>query len=119
MFFLTQESASSSHLPTSEPEAEASSSSESQAPRKKSCSSSHFVITSASEKEHLTDQWARAFFKNRIPFSVANDPEFKKAMEMMRPGVGKNLLSRRDLAGKLLTTEHGKIDSEMKASLQV
>ena len=118
MFFLTQESASSSHLPTSEPEAEASSSSESQAPRKKSCSSSHFVITSASEKEHLTDQWARAFFKNRIPFSVANDPEFKKAMEMMRPGVGDQLLSRKRLAGPCLDKEYDKIDGQMRNSLQ-
>ena len=54
-----------------------------------------------------------------MPFNVSENKEFKKAMEMMRPGVGKNLLSRRDLAGKLLTTEHGKIDDEMKASLQV
>ena len=38
---------------------------------------------------------------------------------MMRPGVGKNLLSRRDLAGKYLTEEHDKIDDEMKSSLSV
>ena len=38
---------------------------------------------------------------------------------MMRPGVGKNLLSRRDLAGKYLTEEHNKIDDEMKSSLSV
>ena len=67
----------------------------------------------------MTEQWAKAFFATRIPFHAAENKEFKKAMEMMRPGVGKNLLSERDLAGKLLTKEHGKIDDEMKACLQV
>ena len=67
----------------------------------------------------LQEQWAKAFFKNRIPFVVAEDPEFKKAMEMSRPGVGAKLLTRQSLAGSLLEKEHGKIDEQMRSRLQV
>ena len=38
---------------------------------------------------------------------------------MMRPGIGKNLFTRKDLAGKYLTKEHDKIDDEMKSALLV
>ena len=67
----------------------------------------------------MAEQWAKAFYANNLPFRIAEDKEFKKAMEMMRPGIGKDLLSRKSLAGKQLTKEHDKIDEEMKSSLQV
>ena len=37
----------------------------------------------------------------------------------MRPGVGKNLLGRKDLAGRLLDAEHDKIDGNMRSRLEV
>ena len=49
---------------------------------------------------------------------MAEDKEFKKALEMTRPGIGKDLLSRKDLAGKHLTREDDKIDDEMNSALQ-
>ena len=82
-------------------------------------SPSPFIRTSDDQKDKMAEQWARAFYANRLPFNVAENKEFKKAMEMMRPGVGAKLLSRQALAGKHLTKEHGKIDDEMKKSLQV
>ena len=71
------------------------------------------------EKTALEEQWARAFYKNRLPFHVAEDKEYKKAMEMTRPGVGAKLLTRKNLAGPLLDKEHEKIDNKMESSLQV
>ena len=105
-------------MPTGEPVAEASSQGETEASTRKKSRSSYFVTTSASEKENLTDQWARAFYKNRIPFSVADDPEFRRAMEMMRPGVGDQLLNKKKLAGPSLDKEYDKIDGEMRINLQ-
>ena len=49
---------------------------------------------------------------------MAEDPEFKKAMEMSRPGVGAKLLTERSLAGTFLEKEHGKIDEQMRSRLQ-
>ena len=80
---------------------------------------SPFIVTTAEEKKKLSEQWAKVFFANRLSFNVAENKEFKAAMEMMRPGVGKNLLSRWDLAGTHLTREHDKIDDAMKQDLQV
>ena len=89
--------------------------------RKRSSSTAfqNFVVTSASEKALLEEQWARAFYSCRFSFSAAEDPEFQKAMELMRPGVGKNLLGRKDLAGRLLDAEHDKIDGNMRSRLEV
>ena len=81
--------------------------------------SSPFVVTSPGEREQIQEQWARAFYKNRWSFQTAEDPEFKKAMEMMRPGVGERLLTRKSLSGPLLDKEHDKIDGQMKQLLQV
>ena len=80
---------------------------------------SPFIVTTAEEKKKLSEQWAKVFFAYRLSFNVAENKEFKAAMEMMRPGVGKNLLSRWDLAGTHLTREHDKIDDAMKQDLQV
>ena len=58
---------------------------------------SHDRLTSLQHqhrRKKISAQWARAFYKNRIPFSVADDPEFRRAMEMMRPGVGDQLLNK-------------------------
>ena len=59
------------------------------------------------------------FYKNWLPFHVAEDPEFIKLCEMMRPGLGGKLLSRKDLSGKALSNEHDTIEEEMRSSLQV
>ena len=80
---------------------------------------SFFVTTTPAEKICLQEQWARAFYKNRLPFAIAEDPEFKKAMEMTRPGVGGKLLSERSLAGDLLDKEYEKIDEQMHSNLRV
>ena len=80
---------------------------------------SPFIVTTAEEKKKLSEQWAKVFFANRLCFNIAENKAFKAAMEMMRPGVGKNLLSRWDLAGTHLTREHDKIDDAMKQDLQV
>jgi hypothetical protein len=77
------------------------------------------IKTSTEDKNKMAEQWARVFYANRLPFHVAENKEFKKALEMMRPGIGKNLFSQRDLAGKHLTNEHDKIDDVMKSSLSV
>ena len=50
---------------------------------------------------------------------MAEDPEFIKFCEMMRPGLGGKLLSRKDLSGKALSNEHDTIEEEMRSSLQV
>ena len=78
---------------------------------------SPFIVTTAEEKKKLSEQWAKVFFANRLS-NVAENKEFKAAMEMMHPGVGKNL-SRWDLTGTNLTREHDKIDDAMKQDLQV
>ena len=49
---------------------------------------------------------------------MAENKEFRKALEMTRPGIGKNLFSGKDLAGKHLTREHDKIDEEMNKALR-
>ena len=86
---------------------------------KKKCLPQHFVATSASDLNHLQQQWARVFNKLRIPFHASEDEEFKKAIEMTRPGLGSKLLTRKDLAGKHLSAEHEKIDEKMRSSLEV
>ena len=48
---------------------------------------------------------------------MAEDPEFIKFCEMMRPGLGGKLLSRKDLSGKALSNEHDTIEEEMRSSL--
>ena len=87
-----------------------------------------FQVQSDRDKIHLSQlqpkkktkkgQWAKAFYANPLSFNVAEDKEFKKALEMTRPGIGKDLLSRKDLAGKHLTREDDKIDDEMNSALQ-
>ena len=76
------------------------------------------MSTTSEEKDQLSKQAARMFYKNRLPFHVAEDPEFIKFCEMMRPGLGGKLLSRRDLSGKALTNEHDTIEQEMRSSLK-
>ena len=106
--------------PPSAPSTSGLSSSSTKASNSSSKKMRPFVVsTSSEEKERLSQQCARMFYKNRLPFQIAEDPEFLKFCEMMRPGLGGKLLSRKDLSGKALTKEHGKIDSEMRLALQV
>lgn len=79
----------------------------------------HFCSTSAKELEEMSAQWSRVIYTNNLPFSLADNSEFKKAINLMRPGVGDRLMTRKDVAGKLLTNEHDKIDAEMRSVLQV
>ena len=81
--------------------------------------SNYVVSTSAAEKDEIVEQWARFFYKNRIPFRVAEDNEFKKSLKLMRPGISENLLSEKDLAGKYLMKTHDEIEREMQTCLQV
>ena len=76
-------------------------------------------MTSAEEKEKLQQQCARMFFKNRLSFNVAEDVEFQKFVDMLRPGMGTKLITRWDLSGKALDKEHDRIDGAMRKSLQV
>ena len=77
------------------------------------------MTTSEAEREQLAEQWARVFYKNRWSFHTAEDEEFKKALEMMRPGIGGKLLTEKSLAGSQLDKQHDRIDEEMHSCLQV
>ena len=68
--------------------------------------------------EQMRNQWAKVFYKNRLPFKLVEDSEFKKAVDLMRPGMGGKLPTRRELAGKYLDREHSLIDAEMKSRLE-
>ena len=98
-------------MPSSDPKADGHST-----VKKKRHSSS--VVTSPADREQIQEQWPRAFYKNRWSFHTAEDPEFRKAMEMMRPGIGERLLTEKNLAGPLLDKEHDKIDGQMRKLLQ-
>lgn len=52
---------------------------------------SYLATTTDSHLQTLTHQWARFFYSARIPFSASENPEFVKAMDMTRPGIGKKL----------------------------
>ena len=58
------------------------------------------VRTSASEKHAIDLQIARYLYATNSPFSVANHAEFKKMIQMLRPGY--NPFNRMQVGGKLL-----------------
>jgi hypothetical protein len=84
-------------MPSSDPKADGHST------VKKKRHSSSFVVTSPADREQIQEQWAQAFYKNRWSFHTAEDPEFRKAMEMMRPGIGERLLTERTWLGHFWT----------------
>ena len=78
---------------------------------------SHVKITTAQDKEALANQWARFFYSARIPFNASENPEFIKAIDMTRPGIGSKLINRKSLAGKHLDREYAELEQELKVIL--
>lgn len=61
----------------------------------------NFIVkTSEADRASLRSQWAKVFYKNRLPFSLSEDPDFQKAIDLLRPGMGRRLFNQRELAGK-------------------
>ena len=59
------------------------------------------------------------FYKNRIPFRVADCPTFHAALELTRPGLeNKRVLTRKKLAGPLLDRADQECHSETKDKLK-
>ena len=73
------------------------------------------VTTDASTKMKLDSQVAKAFYSCRIPFNAIENDEFRKLIEMLRPGY--NPPSRKDLSGFLLDKEYKCYEDKMKSSL--
>ena len=72
---------------------------------------------------HMQRKWANFFYTNRLSFLIADDPSFHEAIESTRPGIGKKLLSRKLLAGRLLNEVaedvEGSIGSHLKGKMAV
>jgi hypothetical protein len=87
-------------------------------PKGKGLSLSNFVThTSDAKFKELQKKWALFFYKNRIPFRVADDPSFHEAIEATRPGMGKKLLNRKQLSGNLLDEVCADLEMNMKSEL--
>lgn len=72
--------------------------------------------TDARTKIQLDHQIARLFYACNLPFNIASHPEWKKTIEMLRPGYqGPN---RKDLGGALLDTVHEKLVSHVKTEVE-
>ena len=72
---------------------------------------SNFVIkTSACQKEELDLQVARYVYATNSPFSVVEHAEFKKLVNLMRPGYRPP--DRFDVGGKLLNKVHDNLMTE-------
>ena len=72
--------------------------------------------TTEDKKQEIAEQWSRFFYSSRLPFAACENPEFKKALEITRPGLG-DLLSRKELAGKYLDIQYTAIEKESKVCL--
>lgn len=80
-------------------------------------SMSNFVVkTSSCQKEELDLQIARYVYATNSPFSVVEHPEFKKMVNMMRPGYRPP--DRFDVGEKLLNKVHDILLSECKEELK-
>ena len=77
--------------------------------------SQHIISTDKSTKESLDEQAAKAFYACNISFNVADHPQFKKMISMLRPGYESP--SRKELAGHILDNVHDHIIDEMKTEL--
>ena len=67
-------------------------------------------------KTQLDQQIARLFYACNIPFNIASHPEWKKTLEMLRPGYQGP--TRKDLGGPLLETVHERLVQHMKTEVQ-
>lgn len=86
--------------------------SKSPAPKKLKKRPSFVTATSKEESEVIATQWANFFYSSRIPFLAAENPEFKKAMEMTRPGFPVEIINRHNLGGKLLDEKFDEIEKK-------
>lgn len=108
---------------TNTEESAASSSSENPGGRKRqwslmSTSRLEAVVTSEKELKQIEKSWARFFYSARIPFVQAENEYFRQAIEMTRPGIGKKLMTRRSLAGRLLDDAAEDAEVAMKSQIQ-
>ena len=69
------------------------------------------TTTSKEESEAIAAQWANFFYAARIPFLAAENDEFKKALEMTRPGFPVRSINQRNLSGKFLENKFEEIES--------
>ena len=70
------------------------------------------TATTQEEFEAIASQWANFFYASRIPFLAAENEEFKKALEMTRPGFPVQSINRRNLSGKFLENKNKEIGSK-------
>ena len=73
---------------------------------------SFVTVTTKEESEAIAIQWANFFYAARIPFLAAENTEFKKAMEMTRPGFPVESIIRKSLAGKFLDNKFEDIETK-------
>ena len=74
------------------------------------------TATSKDLKQSLDRQFARAFFSCNIPFNVAEHPEFKALIQMLRPGY--DVPTRKTLGDQLLDDVYGGAQQTMKEAIQ-
>jgi len=67
---------------------------------------------------HMQKKWAHFFYTNRLSFLIADDPSFHEAIESTRPGIGKKLLSRKLLAGRLLNEVAEDVEGSVRSHLK-
>lgn len=77
---------------------------------------SYGIVTTASQKNDLDKNVAKFFYANNIAFNVAQNTEFKKMVQNLRPGyVPPN---RNQLAGNLLDDVYNDIEVNLKEELK-
>ena len=71
----------------------------------------YFIKMTESDRTAICDKWAEFFLKNRLSFSLVDDPSFRAALEITRPNInGEN-------GTKPLLTRNGKkIHGESRAT---
>jgi len=67
---------------------------------------------------HMQRKWANFFYTNRLSFLIADDPTFHEAIESTRPGIGKKLLSRKLLSGRLLNEVAEDVEGSIRSHLK-
>lgn len=75
----------------------------------------HVFKTSSSDRSTLDMEIARLFYSCNIPFSVADHPQFKKVIQLLRPGYKPP--TRKVIAGPLLDTVHEDLCKEMRKEI--
>ena len=58
----------------------------------------------------------RFFFAANIPFSKVDHPQFRRLIEMLRPGV--KVLGRSTLSGRLLDEEYSTVLADARSQMQ-